>query len=111
MKLLKLLLIVPMMLIISFQVLAGNTYFANESVQTVDVSTKAKAYELGLKKLALLHSNSPKQLQKNLGGISAFLNVVRLDEGGYVTVLEKMGTDGQFIYTGVVHVSVLYQAE
>ena len=107
MKRAKLFFIVTAMILLNTQILAG-TYHANESIKTVDTTSKVAAYELGLEKLKMLQNDTPEQLKQHLGGISLFLNVVRLDEGAYITVQERMGPDGKFIYNAVVHVSVTY---
>ena len=96
------------MVILSTQAFAMDTHHAAQKVQTVDTSSKAVAYELGLQKLHVLEADTAIQLNKDLGGISTVINTVSLDDGAYVTVLEKMNADGQVVYNGVVNVSVTY---
>ena len=96
------------MVMLSTQALATDTYHASKKVQTADTSTKAAAYELGLQKLHVLQADSAIQLDKDLGGISTVINSVSLDDGAYVTVLEKMDTNGQVIYNGIVNTTVTY---
>ncbi|GLS91181.1 hypothetical protein GCM10007916_22500 [Psychromonas marina] len=116
MKLIKKSLIASAMVILSTQAFAVNqfhhhaneTYFQDEVVTTVAADTKAAAYELGLNKLTDLKAATPSQLEKDLGGISMQTAGVYIEDGSYITVAEKMGADGQMLYTGVVHLSITY---
>jgi hypothetical protein len=108
MKMTKTALIASAMLILSTQVFATDTHQATRAVQTVDMSSKAAAYELALDTLQTLQSDSAIELNKDLGRVSTIARSVSLNDGAYITVVEKMDTTGHILYTGLVNVSFTY---
>jgi hypothetical protein len=108
MKISKAALIASAMLALSTQVFASSTMLSTKTVKTADVDTKAEAYELAFNQLETLQADSASQLNRALGHIAPDSRSLVLDDGSYITVAEKMNTNGETSYTGLVNVKVSY---
>ena len=73
-------------------------------------SSKQAAYQLGLRKLTQLKAMPPKKLNRALHVGSSRIDVktLHLEGNGYVTVEERMDTDGKPNFVSVVHVASHY---
>jgi len=111
MKLTKTTLIASAMVILSSQAIADETYSSQQTVVTADATSKAVAYEQGLRKLDALKVASSNQLEKDFWWVASPVNNMALEEGAYITVLEKMDETGHLVYNGVVNLSVSYEEE
>lgn len=106
MKMIKSALIASVVLALSSQAFANQ---ASRVIPTADMSTKTAAYELALDKLTSLENDSAVTLSHELlAGLSPVANSVSLNDGAYITVVEKMDSTGQIVYTGLVNVSASY---
>jgi hypothetical protein len=104
-------LIASTMAILSTQAFASNTttHQATRVVPTADMTSKAEAYDLAFDKLATLKTASPTELNNDLGRVAVnYPNSVALNDGAYITVVEKMNEKGDTVYTGLVNVGVTY---
>jgi hypothetical protein len=110
MKMIKNALIASVVLVLSSQVFAADTHQASRVIQTADMSSKTAAYELALDKLNTMQNDSAIELNKELGYVSTIANSVSLNAGAYITVAEKMGSNGEIMYTGLVNVSASFTA-
>ncbi len=74
------------------------------------VQTKQSAYQLGQSKLIELQTLSPRQLSRALQvhSVTADVQTLKLNNGGYVTVQEKMDANGEIAYVGLVKVDFSY---
>ena len=108
MKITKKALIASAILALSFQVFADtDAHQESRVLQTADTATQSAAYEIALEKLQALETESSTELNHELG-LSAASRNVSLNEGAYITVIEKMGDNGDMLYNGLVHVSVSF---
>lgn len=109
MQIIKHMLLATSMLMVSVSSFAFQSYLENKTVHTPEVSTKAAAYDAALTKLSVLQSGSMREMAKGIGGLPVSLKSVMIKDGAYVTVTEKKKASGQVFYSGVIHVSVVYQ--
>ena len=108
MKIINKTLIASAILVLSSQVFADtDVHQKNRVLQTADTITQSAAYETALEKLQALETESSTELNHELS-LSAASRNVSLNEGAYITVLEKMGDNGEMLYNGLVHVSVSF---
>ena len=84
---------------------------ANDTLVTEVVPTHEAAYQLGVNKLSVLKNSSSFQLSyllnTPLGDIED--GSLRLKDGAFITVEERMNADGKLGYVGQVNVSVNYE--
>jgi len=111
MKSTKNILIASAMVMLSTQAIADETYSSKQTVVTADATSKVAAYEQALTKLDSLKVASANELQKDFWWVAMPVNNMALEQGAYVTVLEKMDETGQLVYNGVVNLSVSYEEE
>ena len=96
------------LLLASVSATAGSSFeqTRSETLITSVAPTKAAAYQLGANKLAELKSDSSQQLEMALatplGSIES--DTLHLNEGGFVTIQERMNADGEIGYVGLVNV-------
>jgi hypothetical protein len=83
------------------------------TIMTEAASSRAQAYQFGANKLSALKSASQSQLTNN--NITFSLDVdessVRLENGAYVTVQERMDANGKIAYVGLVNFEISYTQE
>ncbi|MGX9418970.1 DUF3316 domain-containing protein [Vibrio sp. RC27] len=108
MKAIKNTLIATTMVLLSSQVFASDSFQEVRVVKTSDMSSKEAAYELALDKLEVLKNDTAVELNKDLGNITAYSNSVKLNDGSYITISEKMDENGNILYTGQVNANVTY---
>ena len=111
MKFTKTALIASALVVLSTQAFADDINYANETVVTADVSSKTAAYEQGLVTLNSLKAASSNQLEQKFWWLGMPANNMTVENGAYVTVVEKMSADGQLVYNGVVHASIAYESD
>jgi len=100
------------MLALSTQVFASSNssiIYSTRVVHTADVATKADAYKLAFDQLETLQADSSSQLNNALGHVAPDSRSLVLDDGSYITVAERMNTNGEITYTGLVNVNVTYE--
>jgi len=102
---------VSAMTMVSTQAFADDITYANETVLTADAGSKAVAFEQGISALNGLQAASSNELEQKFWWLGLPANNMTLEEGAYVTVVEKMTTDGQLVYNGIVHASVAYESD
>ena len=96
---------------------AANAYnfqqHERDVLTTETASSRSEAYQLGANKLAQLQSASPRQLfnELDIASIDANKRSTRLNSGSYVTVQERMGSNGKIGFVGLVNVDVSYTEE
>ena len=113
MKLTKKLLIasaISTMAMLSTQAFADDINYSDQTVVTADFSSKEVAFEQALSELNNLQAASSSDLLQKFS-LDMSANNVTMENGAYVTVSEKMNSDGQFIYNGVVHASFAYESD
>ncbi|EMB49790.1 acyl-CoA synthetase [Vibrio mimicus] len=91
----------------------GGNYVNREEIKTISVpptSTSNEAYKQALAELSSLKLMTSKDLLKelNIWDFDVASRSVHLKEGGFVTVQERMNTDGQLEYMGKVSIKVHY---
>ena len=111
MTLTKNVLIASAFAVLSTSAFADDTNYSNQTVVTAEVSSKAAAYEQGIATLNSLQASSSNQLEQKFWWVGMPSNNMTLENGGYVTVEEKMTAQGQLVYNGVVHASVAYESD
>lgn len=111
MKLTKNILIASAMVFFSAQAFADDVTYSDQTVFTAESSIKAIAYEQGMAKLNALQTASSNELEAKFWWLGMPANNMAIEEGAYVTVMEKMNASGQIVYSGVVHVSVSYESD
>ena len=81
-----------------------------ETLTTTAAATKAQAYQRGIEKLSQLTSSSGKQLDQKLRVHSGYIdiNTLKVNDGGFVTIQERMSSSGNLEYIGVVNVKFSY---
>lgn len=94
--------------------LINNNYVIREKIESISVAptmTSDEAYQLALSELNSFKSMSTNELNKELN-IQTFTNTesesTHLNDGGFVTVQERMNENGQLEYLGKVNVKVHY---
>ncbi|WP_104040856.1 DUF3316 domain-containing protein [Vibrio hyugaensis] len=118
MKALKTALLVTTMAITSVSAFAqptftGGKYISREEMKTISVeptATSDAAYQQALAELNSLKDMSSRELNKqlNLRAFDIASNSTHLQDGGFVTVQERMNEQGQLEYQGTVNVKVNY---
>lgn len=95
---------------------SGGNYVSRESMKTISVAsmtTSDEAYQQAMSELNTLKTMSVQELNKELNILT--FNVksrsTHLEEGGFVTVQERMNENGQLEYLGRVNVKVHYYAQ
>lgn len=80
---------------------------------TETASSRAQAYQLGANKLSALKSASQSQLTNNNITFSVDVDEssVRIENGAYVTVQERMDANGKIGYVGLVNFEISYIEE
>ncbi|MFT6984373.1 MAG: hypothetical protein ACJAT7_000160 [Psychromonas sp.] len=78
-------------------------------IYTEATQNKQESYLLGLDKLHTLESSTAKELKKQLNAAVWYQNSFHLKEGSYVTVQEKMNSEGEIEYVSAVNVIYHYQ--
>ena len=78
---------------------------------TAMAGSKAQAYELGKTTLSELESISHGQLATRVGvhSGSANLDTLHMKDGAFITVQERMSSNGKIEYIGIVNIEVSYQ--
>ena len=81
-----------------------------ETLTTVAAATKAQAFQLGIDKLSQLASSSGQQLDRKLRVHSGYADIdtLKVNDGGFVTIQERMSSRGQLEYVGIVNVDFSY---
>lgn len=104
--------------VLLFSATAANAHTFLERSQkstliTETASSRAQAYQFGANKLSALKSASQSQLTNN--NIKFSLDVdessVRIEDGAYVTVQERMDANGRIGYVGLVNFEISYIQE
>ncbi|NOH63818.1 DUF3316 domain-containing protein [Vibrio sp. RE88] len=120
MKALKTALLVTTLAITSTSVFAqptfnGGRYINREEMKTISVepaATSDAAYQQALVELNALKGMSSRELDKKLNisllSFDVANNSTHLQDGGFVTVQERMNENGQLEYLGIVNVKVNY---
>ncbi|MDA0381353.1 DUF3316 domain-containing protein [Vibrio owensii] len=118
MKALKTALLVTTMAITSASAFAqptftGGKYISREEMKTISVeptATSDAAYQQALAELNSLKGMSSHELNKELNIVTFDVarNSTHLQDGGFVTVQERMNEQGQLEYLGTVNVKVNY---
>lgn len=93
---------------------AGGNYISrvdHKTVSTDAVGSKQEAYTLGAEKLLEFEGMSGRDLNAALVLISYGIDrdKTHLEDGGYVTVQERLNTQGQLEYVAKVHLYVHYK--
>lgn len=79
---------------------------------TETASSRAQAYQLGANKLSALKSASQSQLTNNITfSLDVDESSVRIENGAYVTVQERMDANGKIGYVGLVNFEISYIQE
>ena len=89
----------------------GGNYTNRVSMKSISVASSAtsdEAYQQALSELNDLKRMSARELNKELKILSFKPRSTHLEEGGFVTVQERMNEDGQLEYLGKVNVKVHY---
>lgn len=99
------------LLLASVSATAGNFEQTRSETQvTSTTATKAEAYQLGVNKLTKLRNVTSQQLEMALttplGNIES--NSLRLNDGGYITIQERMDANGKIGYVGLVNIDFSY---
>jgi hypothetical protein len=93
----------------------GGNYISrvdHKTVSTDAVGSKQKAYTLGAEKLSEFEDMSGRDLNAALVPVRTYgsaRNSTHLEDGGYVTVQERLNTQGQLEYVAKVHLYVHYK--
>jgi hypothetical protein len=92
----------------------GGNYISrvdHKTVSTDAVGSKQEAYTLGAEKLLEFEGMSGRDLNAALVLISYGIDrdKTHLEDGGYVTVQERLNTQGQLEYVAKVHLYVHYK--
>ncbi|MFH0267276.1 DUF3316 domain-containing protein [Vibrio rumoiensis] len=93
---------------------SGGNYISRVDHQTVStdaVGSKQEAYTLGAEKLLEFEGMSGRDLNADLVFIRSYgigRDKTHLEDGGYVTVQERLNTQGQLEYVAKVHLHVHY---
>ena len=91
---------------------AANLYQDPTSVKTEAFNSRDAAYQAGINKLSALENASPRQLSRE---VDLFVtdnmraNSVKLEDGAYVTIEERMSANGELEYVGVVNIDIDYE--
>ena len=104
-------LIASTLVILSTSALADDVNYSTQTVKTMDASSKSIAYEQGMATLDSLQVATANQLESKFWWLGMPANNMAVEDGAYITVLEKMDADGQLVYNGVVHLAVSYEAD
>ena len=89
----------------------GGNYISRVDHKTVSieaVGSKQEAYTLGAEKLLEFEGMSGRDLNAALLLIRSY-DKTHLEDGGYVTVQERLNTEGQLEYVAKVHLYVHYK--
>ncbi|GMM88821.1 DUF3316 domain-containing protein [Vibrio sp. D420a] len=84
----------------------------HKTVSIDAVSSKQRAYMLGAKKLSEFEGMSGRELSTTLIPVTtngSRRNSTHLKDGGYVTVQERLNSQGQLEYVAKIHINVHYQ--
>jgi len=93
----------------------SNGHYVSQSnsttISTKVTQNKQASFLLGLDKLHLLESSTAKDLKKELNvfGYQVVASSLHLKDGGYVTVKERMNSQGDSEYVSTVNVTYRYQ--
>ena len=112
MKTLTTLIATSVLLLGATSVSAANLYQDPTSVMTDAYSDRSVAYQAGMNKLSALESATPEQLSNEIDLFvteNMEVDSVELENGSYVTVQERMNSNGQVEYVGVVNIDVDYE--
>jgi hypothetical protein len=92
---------------------SGGNYISrvdHKTVSTDAVGSKQEAYTLGAEKLLEFEGMSGRDLNADLVLINGIVrDKTHLKDGGYVTVQERLNTQGQLEYVAKVHLYVHYK--
>ena len=92
---------------------SGGNYISrvdHKTVSTDAVGSKQEAYTLGAEKLLEFEGMSGRDLNADLVLINGIVrDKTHLEDGGYVTVQERLNTQGQLEYVAKVHLYVHYK--
>ncbi|MFC3023302.1 DUF3316 domain-containing protein [Vibrio zhugei] len=92
---------------------SGGNYISrvdHKTVSTDAVGSKQEAYTLGAEKLLEFEGMSGRDLNAALVLINGIVrDKTHLEDGGYVTVQERLNSQGQLEYVAKVHLNVHYK--